>query len=109
MKLPYLDAWNNADCRVLVTDDRPSEEGDFPELLVYEGKCNLSEKSQTIRTTDGSYVKLSCVLHIKGDIAPNLPAFSGKVRVNGREMLIETVDRPRNPDGSVHHTRLGLI
>lgn len=109
MRVPYLDQWNNAECTVLITDDKPSEEGDFPALITYQGKCNLSEKSQTIRTTDGSYVKLSCVLHIKGDIAPNLPTFSGKARVNGKEMLIETVDRPRNPDGTVHHTRLGLI
>ena len=109
MKFPYLDQWDNADCVVLITGDKPDDEGDFPVVSTYTGRCNLSEKSQTVRANDGSYVKLSCVLHIKGDIAPNLPTFSGRARVNGKEMLIETVDRPRNPDGTVHHTRLGLI
>ena len=109
MKFPYLDQWNNADCKVSITDTKPSENGDFPVLSTYEGRCNLSEKSRTVRSTDGEYVRLNCVLHIKGDIAPNLAEFSGKAEVNGKEMLIETVDRPRNPDGTVHHTRLGLI
>lgn len=109
MKFPYLDYWDNAKCRVSITGSEPSENGDFPELLSYEGNCNLSEKSRTVRNTNGEYVRLSCVIHIKGDIAPDLATFSGKVTVNGKEMLIETVDRPRNPDGSIHHTRLGLI
>ena len=109
MKFPYLDQWDNADCKVSITDSKPSEDGDFPVISTYEGGCNLSEKTHTVRNTDGAYVKLACVLHIKGDIAPNLAEFSGKAIVNGKEMLIETVDRPRNPDGSVHHTRLGLI
>lgn len=109
MKFPYLDQWDNADCKVSIMDTEPSENGDFPVLSTYEGRCNLSEKSRTVRSPDGEYVRLSCVIHIKGDIAPNLVTFSGKATVNGKEMLIETVDRPRNPDGSVHHTRLGLI
>lgn len=109
MQFPWLEQWNNADCTVLITDDKPSENGDCPVLATYTGRCNLSEKSTTVRSNNGSYVKLACVIRIKGDIAPSLSTFSGKVRVNGREMLIETMDRPRNPDGTVHHTRLGLI
>ena len=109
MQFPYLSQWDNAECVVSITDTKPSENGDFPVLGTYRGKCNLSEKSRTVRSTNGQYVRLACVLHIKGDIAPNLPTFSGKATVNGKEMLIESVDRPRNPDGTVHHTRLGLI
>jgi hypothetical protein len=109
MKFPYLSQWDNADCIVTITDTKPSENGDFPTKSTYEGRCNLSEKSHTVRTINGEYVKLACVLHIKGDIAPDLATFSGKATVNGKEMLIETVDRPRNPDGTVHHTRLGLV
>lgn len=110
MKFPYLSQWDNADCIVTITDTEPSENGDFPTKSTYEGRCNLSEKSRTVRSANGKYVKLACVLHIQGDIAPDLDDFSGKATVNGgREMLIETVDRPRNPDGTVHHTRLGLI
>jgi len=111
MKFPYMSHWDNAECEVHIHDCEPSENGDFPMKSSYVGKCNLSEKSRTVRSTDGEYVRLSCVLHIKGDIAPGLAVFSGKARVNGNDkwMLIESVDRPRNPDGTVHHTRLGLI
>lgn len=110
MKFPYLKQWNNAKCKISVQDTKPAENGDFPILFTYEGECNLSEKSRTVRNTNGEHVRLACVIHIEGDIAPSLDAFSGKAIVNGgREMLIETVDRPRNPDGTVHHTRLGLI
>lgn len=108
-KLPWLKSWENAKCKVFITDTKPSEDGDFPTLITYEGGCNLSEKSRTIRSTDGQYVRLSSVLHIEGDIAPDMPEFSGSVEINGIVRKIETVDRPRNPDGTVHHTRLGLI
>lgn len=109
MKFPYLSQWDNTDCEVHITDTKPSENGDFPLKYTYLGKCNLSEKSRTLRNINGEYVRLACVIHIRGDIAPGMSAFSGKVIINGRTMLIETVDRPRNPDGTVHHTRLGLI
>lgn len=109
MKFPYLKQWDNAVCKVFITDTKPSENGDFPVLNTYEGGCNLSEKSTTVRSTNGQYVRVNSVLHIEGDIAPDLPEFSGTAEVNGRVKKIETVDRPRNPDGTVHHTRLGLI
>lgn len=111
MKFPYLSQFDNAECTVSITDTKPSENGDFPTKSTYSGSCNLSEKSRTIRSSNGAYVKLNCVIHIKGDIAPDMDTFSGRVTVEGRstEMLIETVDRPKNPDGTVHHTRLGLI
>ena len=109
MKFPYLKQWDNAECKVLITDAKPSENGDFPVLYTYEGGCNLSEKSSTVRSTNGQYIRLSSVIHIKGDIAPNLSEFSGSVLINGVTRKIEAVDRPRNPDGTVHHTRLGLV
>ena len=109
MRFPYLDQWDNALCVLELTDTEPSENGDFPVVVRYSGKCNLSEKAVSVRGSDGAYVKLSCTLHVRGDIAPGLASFSGTAVINGKTMLIETVDRPRNPDGTVHHTRLGLI
>lgn len=115
MKFPYLDQWNNADCVVFISSEKPSENGDFPAIKIYEGRCNFSEKTRVVRNANGEYVKIASALYIKGDIAPELASFTGKVvikcggMVKDREMLIETIDRPRNPDGSVHHTRLGLI
>lgn len=109
MRFVYLSQFDNSKCTVSITGTKPSENGDFPVLGTYTGGCNLSEKSITVRNTDGQYVRLSSVIHIKGDIAPELPEFSGSVEVNGTTRKIETVDRPRSPDGTVHHTRLGLI
>ena len=110
MQFPYLDTWNNAECIVTITDTKLSENGDFPIISTYTGECNLSEKSRTVRNLNGQYVRLACVIHIKGDIAPGVDTFSGTVVINnGKPMQIETVDRPRNPDGTIHHTRLGLI
>lgn len=109
MKFPWLEQWDNATCEVYITDTKPSENGDFPVISTYEGSCNLSEKSRTVRSADGQYIRLSSVIHIRGDIAPEMPEFSGSAKVNGIVRKIETIDRPRNPDGSVHHTRLGLI
>ena len=81
MKFPYLKQWNNAVCEVSVTDVKPSEQGDFPVVSTYQGGCNLSEKSRTVRSTDGQYIRLASVIHIEGDIAPNLPEFSGHVLI----------------------------
>lgn len=109
MKFPYLSQWDNAKCKVYITADKPSVDGEFEVLATYEGGCNLSEKARTVRAADGSYVRLASTIHIKGDIAPGLETFSGRAVVNKQQLKIETVDRPRNPDGTVHHTRLGLI
>lgn len=109
MKFPYFKQWDNSECKVLITDMKPSENGDFPVLFTYEGGCNHSDKSRIVRSTNGAYVRLASVVHIQGDIAPGLKTFSGTVTVNGQTLKIESVDRPKNPDGTVHHTRLGLI
>ena len=109
MKFPYPAQWDNSECKIYITDTKPSENGDFPVLRTYEGGCNLSEKSRTVRGTNGQHIRLASVLHIKGDIAPGIPEFAGVAVVNGVSRKIETVDRPRNPDGTIHHTRLGLI
>ena len=110
MKFPYLPQWNNATCSVFITDVKPSKNGDFPVVKIHEFLlCNLSEKSRTVRSTNGQYVRLASTVHIEGDIAPDMPEFSGSVVINGVKRKIESVDRPRNPDGTVHHTRLGLI
>ena len=108
-RFPYPSSWDNATCVVSIASTEQNENGEFPVVSTYDGPCNLSEKTTTIRGVDGQYVRLSSVIHIRGDIAPELPEFSGEVEVNGMTKKIETVDRPRNPDGTVHHTRLGLI
>ena len=109
MNFPWLEQFNNAECVVFIESDKPSKNGDFKPIKAYTGACNLSEKSRVVRSSDGGYIRLNSVVHIKGDIAPDQKTFSGTVVIGTKEMKIETIDRPRNPDGTVHHTRLGLI
>lgn len=109
MKFPYFKQWDNATCVVYIQSTEPTENGEFSLEKTYKGGCNLSEKARSVRSADGQYHRLTSVIHIKGDIAPDMPEFTGSVTVNGKTKKIETVDRPRNPDGTIHHTRLGLI
>ena len=45
-----------------------------------------------------------------GDIAPNIKKISGgQVVINQVEYEIYQASRPRNPDGTVHHTTLELM
>lgn len=109
MKFPWYKQWENALCVVYLQSTEMSENGEFLPIRTDTLPCNISEKTRNVRSSDGEYVRLSCVIHIQGDIAPGYDTFTGYVVINDRKMLIETIDRPRNPDGSVHHTRLGLI
>lgn len=44
-----------------------------------------------------------------GDIAPEIKLLSGgEITINGIKYQIFAARRPRNPDGSVHHTTLEL-
>ena len=85
------------------------EEGEPIKVGEWSGKCNYSEKSQISVDKDGKKVVLAAVIHICGDIAPSLPAIDGSVEINGITRNIHYASRPRNPDGSVNHTRLELV
>lgn len=109
MKFPWLKAWNNAKCEVNITEMKPGEDGTYKTIRMYSGDCNYSEKALSIRSDDGQYNRLNATIKIEGDLCPEAPVFTGKVTVRDRVMSIEMVERPRNPDGSIHHTTLGLI
>ena len=76
----------------------------------WEGLCNFSESNKRVQNNKGLWVHLSGVVHIKGDIFPNVPVISnGYVIFNGQKINISKATRPRNPDGTVNHTRLELM
>lgn len=83
--------------------------GDKKVVGSFSGKCNLNESTKTMRMADGQLIQLTASIVIGGDIAPTLSTVQGTVTINGKTWNIFTADRPRNPDGTVHHTRLGLI
>ena len=73
------------------------------------GRCRLVEKVEQRLDAERRLISLKGTVYMSGDIAPALPVIEGgTVTINGREWSIYSVDRPRNPDGSVHHTKLYL-
>lgn len=108
MKMPYFrNAWDKTPCVIHITDD-VTENGAPQEVETYTGKCNFAEKSRIVRAADGTLVQLNASLMIGEDIAPSVPVLNGSVDIDGRTWNIITSGRPRNPDGTVHHTELGL-
>lgn len=109
-KLPYLDAWDVTDATITLTGGM-SEDGEPESLGAWTGKVNFSEKARKVQNADGAWVQLSAVIHVKGDILPGTVFREGVAEVDGydHKFTIHGYHRPRNPDGSVNHTRLELL
>lgn len=105
MKLPFPD-W------ILVTPIKvyaevPNEDG-VSEELIFDGLCNLSEKSRTTLNEQRQVVDLTGKIIIKGDIYPG-KAIKGYVDLGGIKRTIYRSAKPRNPDGTVYSTELDLM
>lgn len=108
MKLPYPKSLDITPITVEMTNGINSD-GEPNVDLVYEGKCRLVETTKTLRDADGKLIQLVAVAYIGCDIAPSKNLVSGSVTIFGNKFKIHNVSRPRNPDGSVHHTKLELM
>jgi hypothetical protein len=108
-KLKYPE-WADVTPATIVLDGEPSEDGSDSPALTWTGKVNLSETGKRVQDKDGRWVSLACVIHIKGDIFPEAEFKGGRVTVGAYEnRTIVNYQRPRNPDGSVNHTRIEVI
>jgi len=110
-KLVYPKWFDQTPVTVNVTQGT-NDQGEPLVVATYIGKCNHVEKSKTVRIGDGQYKKLAGSLTIRGDIAPGtatLAGVEGSVIIGGTTWEIFTAHRPKNPDGSVNHTKLELI
>lgn len=108
MRVPYMARiWDTTPVVVHLTDGL-SEDGTPNEIMTYSGRCNFSEKVKTIRQNDGTLLQSAATLTIGADIAPALPALTGSADIGGHTWLIASANRPRNPDGTIHHTALYL-
>ena len=77
--------------------------------LVITVKCRLVEKVEQRLDAERRLITLKGTVYLSGDIAPALSVIEGgTVTIHGRTWTIYSADRPRNPDGSVHHTKLYL-
>lgn len=110
IKLPYLDSWDVTPCTIQLSTEFGEDGG--PEITdTWEGFANFSEKARRVQDSKGQWIKLSGVLTMKGDILPGAIFEDGEATVEGyaKSFRILSYARPRNPDGTVNHTRLELI
>ena len=107
----HLERLLNNRCDVKLYQEGLSEEGEPLTSLNHENqKCRFVEKTKTVITVDGQKVELVGKVILLGDIAPNIKKVSGgEVAINDSKYKIFLASRPRNPDGSVHHTTLELM
>ena len=118
----HLERLLNNKCDVKLYQEGLSEEGEpLTSLDIKNEKCRFVEKSKTIITADGKKVELVGKVILLGDIAPNIKKISGGevsnviTVIDGKEVINESkyeiyqASRPRNPDGSIHHTTLELM
>ena len=101
----------NNECDVALYKDGLSEEGEpLTSLELKNQKCRFVEKTQVVISPDGRKIELIGKVMLAEDIAPNIKKISGgQVKINEAEYEIYQASRPRNPDGTVHHTTLELI
>lgn len=94
----------------IVFDGEPTEDGSDPTGTTWTGDVNLSEKSKRVQDSNGRWISLACVLHAKGDILNGAEFKGGRVTVAGfTDRTIVNLNRVRNPDGTVNHTRIEVI
>lgn len=118
----HLEKLLNNKCDVKLYQEGLSEEGEpLTSLNLTNQKCRFIEKTKIIITADGKKVELVGKVILLGDIAPNIKKISGGevsnviTVIDGKEVINESkyeiyqASRPRNPDGSIHHTTLELM
>lgn len=109
-KLPFPD-WTLT-TSVKISKVKLSEDGEpVPTDVLFEGKARYDEKSKQLLNANRELVLISGTVVCKGDLSNDVN--TGKepllVLVNGIEKRVMSVNRPKNPDGSVFSTELTLI
>lgn len=101
----------NNKCDVVLYQEGLSEEGEpSTSLDLRNQKCRFVEKTKIIISPDGKKVELLGEVILLEDIAPQIKKISGgEVIINDSKYEIYQASRPRNPDGTIHHTTLELL
>ena len=87
-----------------------NRDGSPKRTVIFEGKCNYSEKTFQRMTADKQLVTLNATALFNGDIAPDSDTIEGEVNVlHGIHRRIYASQKCRDPDGTVNYTRLELI
>lgn len=108
-KLPFPDWLLQVPCKITLYSGGVGRNGEPNVGISWSGKCIFSEKAERILNTDGKYINLFGKVIVKGDIAPSLKNVSdGEITINSTSYNIYRGYRPRNPDGTIHHTEFEL-
>ena len=107
--LPFPDWLLKTEYSLVLNQERISEEGSPLESLKTSGKCIFSEKAKRVIDANGKQVELLGKVIIKGDVAPSLKTISdGVITINSNSYEIYAGYRPRNPNGTIHHTEFEI-
>lgn len=109
-KLPFPNWLLKTSCTITLNRSGIGRNGEPLEGITWSGNCIFSEKAKRVIDTEGKQVTLLGKVIVRGDIAPTLKNVSdGKVIINGVSYEIHAGYRPRNPDGSIHHTEFEVM
>ena len=86
-----------------------SRDGGRKRTVTYEGSCHHTEKSYQKLNAEKQLITLSGQALFNGDISPNIDKIEGYAEISGREYVIFSSEKAKNPDGTVNYTRLELI
>ena len=108
-RLPFPTSLANVPCVVTLHAEGVSEDGGPVEAATIATKCIFSEHTRRVIEADDKTVMLAGKVIIQGDVAPSLSTVSdGTITIFARTYEIRAGHRPRNPDGSVHHTEFEI-
>ena len=108
-EFPFPDWLLNTDYSLVLNQEGISEDGGPLEAIKSSGKCIFSEKAKRIIDAEGKQITLLGKVIIKGDIAPSLKSVSdGAITINSNSYEIYAGYRPKNPNGTVHHTEFEI-
>lgn len=108
-EFPFPDWLLNTDYSLVLNQEGISEDGAPLEGIETSGKCIFSEKAKRIIDAEGKQITLLGKVIIKGDVAPSLKNVSdGAITINGNSYEIYAGYRPRNPNGTIHHTEFEI-
>lgn len=106
----HIKRFCKTNCKVILYQEGLSENGGPLKNLEISSKCRFVEQTKVIIDQDGKKIELVGIAVLVGDIAPDIKKISnGECYINGTKYFIYGARRPRNPDGSVHHTTLELM
>lgn len=108
--LPFPDFLLTTNYSLTLNREGISEDGEPIGAFICSGKCIFSEKAKRIINAEGKQITLLGKVIVKGDIAPSLKNVGdGVISINGKDYEIYAGYRPRNPDGSIHHTEFEIM